>query len=210
MNYFQDFTLSFLKDGSKIHIKEENKGKFTESAKRAGESVQEHAHKVLNNPHATKLQKKRAQFAVNAKKWKAQDGMKINPYDAGNLTETMYKNFSFEDYGEPWHHYKFTIPEQLADKLGYLPDERGHRDDRVKLITHPSSPYRGKWKSLYQFDLTDFGMNNPNHTIFGLADGGQDPQAVVTYKGGIVLPEITVTPKSKYVMNPYDNRKFYL
>jgi hypothetical protein len=53
-------------------------------------------------------------------------------------------------------------------------------------------------------------MNNPNHTIFGLADGGQDPQAVVTYKGGIVLPEITVTPKSKYVMNPYDNRKFYL
>lgn len=58
------------KSGGSIHIKEKNKGKFTESAKRAGKSVQEHARDVVNNPKATKLQKKRAQFALNAKKWK--------------------------------------------------------------------------------------------------------------------------------------------
>lgn len=52
-----------------IHIKEKNRGKFTESAKRAGESVQEHAHNVLRNPDATETQRKRAQFAVNAKKF---------------------------------------------------------------------------------------------------------------------------------------------
>ena len=57
-----------------IKIKKKNRGKFTKAAKAAGESVQEHAHNVLNNPKATKLQKKRAQFAVNVKKWHHKDG----------------------------------------------------------------------------------------------------------------------------------------
>ena len=57
-----------------IKIKKKNRGKFTKAAKAAGESVQEHAHSILNNPKATKLQKKRAQFAVNAKKWHHKDG----------------------------------------------------------------------------------------------------------------------------------------
>lgn len=58
-----------LKKGGKIHIKKENRGKFTKSAKAAGRSVQEHARAVLNNPNATPLQKKRANFARNAAKW---------------------------------------------------------------------------------------------------------------------------------------------
>lgn len=57
------------KDGNKIHIKKKNRGKFTESANRAGQSVQEHARSVLNDPNATPLQKKRANFARNAAKW---------------------------------------------------------------------------------------------------------------------------------------------
>ena len=57
-----------------IHIKKKNKGKFTESAKKAGHSVQEHAKAVLNDPDATPLQKKRANFAKNAAKWKHEDG----------------------------------------------------------------------------------------------------------------------------------------
>ena len=36
---------------------------------KAGQSVQEHARSVLNNPNATPLQKKRANFARNAAKW---------------------------------------------------------------------------------------------------------------------------------------------
>ena len=59
--------IPFAKSG--IHIKKENRGKFTASAKAAGESVQEHANNVLKNPNATTLQKKRAIFAKNAKKW---------------------------------------------------------------------------------------------------------------------------------------------
>ena len=51
-----------------IKIKKKNRGKFTESAKRAGMSVQGYGSKVLNDPHATVLKKKRANFARNAKK----------------------------------------------------------------------------------------------------------------------------------------------
>ena len=71
----------FLKKGGKlkiksvigksgIHIKKKNEGKFTASAKAAGQSVQEHATSVLNDPNATALQKKRANFAKVAATWK--------------------------------------------------------------------------------------------------------------------------------------------
>lgn len=73
--------IPFFKKGSKIYIKKENRGKFTKSAKAAGESVQEHAAKVLSDPNATPLQRKRANFARNAAKWKYQEGgiLKISP-----------------------------------------------------------------------------------------------------------------------------------
>lgn len=61
--------LEIFKSGGKIHIKKKNRGKFTAAAKRAGQSVQEHARSVLNDPNATPLQKKRANFAIQAKRW---------------------------------------------------------------------------------------------------------------------------------------------
>lgn len=64
----KNLILSFKKGGG-IHIKKENRGKFTKSAKAAGHSVQEHAHVVMNNPNATALQRKRANFAIQAAKW---------------------------------------------------------------------------------------------------------------------------------------------
>ena len=138
------------------------------------------------------------------------EGGPINPYSAGSLVDAIYRNSKKEEYlGEPSHHYDLTISKEEADRLGYYPDERGHRDDRVKKPSHPTHPSRGKWNSFEEFELTDKGMDDPNYTLFGLNDGGQDPQAVMTYKGGIVLPEITVTPKESYIMNPYDNIKIF-
>jgi hypothetical protein len=67
-----------FKKGGEIHIKEKNRGKFTKSAKAAGESVQEHAAHVLSDPNATPLQKKRANFARNAAKWKHEDGGSVH------------------------------------------------------------------------------------------------------------------------------------
>ena len=68
----------FYKSGGPIKIKKKNRGKFTASAKAAGKSVQQHARDVVNNPNSTELQRKRAQFALNAKKWKHEDGGVIN------------------------------------------------------------------------------------------------------------------------------------
>lgn len=82
------------KNGSGIHIKKENRGKFTASAKRAGQSVQEHARSVLNNPNATPLQKKRANFARNAAKWKHKNGgviLRCNNIDGESFINLLRK-----------------------------------------------------------------------------------------------------------------------
>lgn len=62
------FDIPILANGSGIHIKKENKGKFTETKKRTGKSTEELTHS--KNP----LTRKRAIFAQNAKKWKHEDG----------------------------------------------------------------------------------------------------------------------------------------
>lgn len=56
--------IEMMKKGSKIYIKPENRGKFTETMKRTGKSAEELSHS--KNP----LTRKRAIFALNAKKWK--------------------------------------------------------------------------------------------------------------------------------------------
>ena len=54
--------IEYFKSGG-IHIKPENKGKFTKTKKRTGKSTEELTHS--KNP----LTRKRAIFAQNAKKW---------------------------------------------------------------------------------------------------------------------------------------------
>jgi hypothetical protein len=61
---------------SGINLNPANKGKFTASAKAAGQSVQQHASSVLANPNASGLEKKRANFAKNAAKWNHKGGAK--------------------------------------------------------------------------------------------------------------------------------------
>lgn len=73
------FGVPYLKKGSGIHIKDENKGKFTASAKAHGMGVQEFASKVLNNKEDySPTLVKRANFARNAKKFKHEEGSKIH------------------------------------------------------------------------------------------------------------------------------------
>ena len=125
------------------------------------------------------------------------------------LVDAIYQNNLREEYlGEPVHHYDFTQSEEWANAHGYYPDARGHRDDRVKKPAHPSHPSRGIWDG-DKFILTEVGIQNPNYTLFGLNDGGQDPQATLIYDNGVVLPEFTVTPKGNYIENPYDNIRIH-
>lgn len=75
-NLIQNF-----KKGGSIHIKKKNRGKFTESAKRAGMGVQEFAKHVLaNKEDYSSTQIKRANFARNSKKFKHKNGGIMIPY----------------------------------------------------------------------------------------------------------------------------------
>ena len=60
------------KDGG-IHIKPENRGKFTRLKERTGKSA------TWFKKHGTPEQKKMATFALNAKKWKHADGGEVEP-----------------------------------------------------------------------------------------------------------------------------------
>lgn len=66
--------IPILKKGG-IHIKKKNRGKFTESANRAGMGVQEFANHVLaNKDKYSPILVKRANFARNSKKFKHENG----------------------------------------------------------------------------------------------------------------------------------------
>lgn len=230
MEDLEVFGIPYLAKGSGIHIKKENRGKFTATKKRTGKTTEELTHS--KNP----LTRKRAIFAQNAKKWKHEDGGNVHKpnghrsildngwfktkdlkknhpltyqqggsFTTGALVDAIYDNGTEQKYGKG--NYNNFNPKLLSQ---LKPNENNHYDDIVKYKNHPTHPSRGKFnKSGTKFYMTDFGMKNPNLTLFGTADGDQDSQTTMIYKGGVVLPEITVTPTQKYIDNPYDQIKIY-
>ena len=74
-----------------IHIKPENRGKFTALKKRTGKSAS------WFKAHGTPAQKKMATFALNAKKWKHGNGGNLFNFGGGTLTGSNL------DYGMSWN-----------------------------------------------------------------------------------------------------------
>lgn len=67
-------------DGGGIHIKKENRGKFTAAAERAGKSVQAYASQILaDKGNYSPTLVKRANFARNAAKWHGYGGVLYGP-----------------------------------------------------------------------------------------------------------------------------------
>lgn len=83
--------LEFLKNGSGIHIKEKNKGKFTSycGGKVTDECIQKG--KNSSNPSI----RKRATFAANARKWKHKDGGILYIFQEGGKTSWWNKAINF-------------------------------------------------------------------------------------------------------------------
>ncbi len=74
LNFIPELISSYKKGGkSKIYIKPENRGKFTEYC--GGKVTQECISKGKNSPNPAI--RKRATFADNARKWKHKDGGKL-------------------------------------------------------------------------------------------------------------------------------------
>lgn len=79
-----------------IHIKKENRGKFTATKKRTGKSTEELTHS--KNP----VTRKRAIFAQNAKKWHhGKQFTRISDYTLLiNICEVVRRNFFDKLFGE--------------------------------------------------------------------------------------------------------------
>ena len=75
MDILEIMNVPYYKEGNTIHIKKENRGKFTRSAKEHNMEVQEFAIHVLNNKDKyNPTLVKRANFAKNSKKFKHAKG----------------------------------------------------------------------------------------------------------------------------------------
>ena len=86
--------------GGSIHIKPENRGKFTASANRAGMGVQEFAgHVLANKEDYSSTQVKRANFARNASKWKHAMGGNMYAWGGNPSNGTSY--FQYDEMGNP-------------------------------------------------------------------------------------------------------------
>lgn len=91
LNYYKDGgkmnTLQLLKNGSGIHIKKENKGKFTDycGGKVTSECISKGKHS--SNPAI----RKRATFAANARKWKHKYGGFVNGVSVLDSNSDAYK-----------------------------------------------------------------------------------------------------------------------
>lgn len=148
--------------------------------------------------------------------WGNQDLFKYRRYQNGGsfttgaLTDMIWNRDNFPNQVKYGNGNYNNVNTALFSK--YKPTGKDqHRDDRVKLINHPTYPKRGRFtKDGMKFYMSDFGMNNPNLTLFGAPDNYPDGQTTMIYKGGVVLPEITVTPTQRYIDNPYDQYKIYL
>lgn len=78
--------LNSLAEGGKIHIKPENRGKFTRLKERTGKSA------TWFKEHGTPAQRKMATFALNARKWKHDDGGGLYRKDEDLYTDTWEGN----------------------------------------------------------------------------------------------------------------------
>ena len=100
---YGDYPYASYTSGGKIHIKKENRGKFTEAANRAGKSIQAYASQILaNKEHYSPTLVKRANFARNASKWHAEGGpmdslddppFGYNPQNMNSIS-TLYSQYN--------------------------------------------------------------------------------------------------------------------
>jgi hypothetical protein len=98
---YGDYPYASYANGGKIHIKKENRGKFTEAANRAGKSVQAYASQILaNKEHYSPTLVKRANFARNASKWHADGGEIGDPKKMSKAQQDLYLKM-FEKFKTP-------------------------------------------------------------------------------------------------------------
>lgn len=155
--------LSEFKEGG-IHIKPENRGKFTAAADKAGMGVQEYARKVLaNKENYSPTLVKRANFARNAAKWHhAYGGYQLPQFGNGGpgrrtqklLDQTMFVPKTNEQMlaeSDMWDAYNNSdVPVTTNTSVPSNVPDQGFWDYAMSQSTLPRDPNSMDIKSLRQ------------------------------------------------------------
>jgi hypothetical protein len=184
-------------EGGSIHIKPENKGKFTSWAKSHGMGVQEAAsHVMANKEDYSSTIVKRANFAKNASKWKHQDGgtvkRSLNQYQNGgtyHLTSTQGQLNKFNNSGiqnnstmtgnnnsgQSSQGGNMTGPIQLGSMLGTMAIDQLPNNQITDIEGNPIGDYEGMGKSIGKGAMKGAGIGATIGSaipIVGTAVGG--------------------------------------
>lgn len=143
--------ISKYSDGTKIHIKEKNKGKFTEYCD--GEVTQNCIDKAKNSGNPTL--KKRAIFAENARSWKhAKGGQLIPKHQTGNTIEQKVQ----EAATAKKHYDKYNVATQSWDENGTV---YNMNLPEVKIVADSPETEANK-RVLLNHGYTQEDLENPN------------------------------------------------
>ena len=179
---------AYAAEGGPINIKKKNRGKFTESANRAGMGVQEFARHVLaNKDKYSSTLVKRANFARNAAGWKHALGGYIkdrdNMYDSLLESQTHGGDFSngvtFINNGGTHEQNPFEgVPMGVAPDgqpnlveegevlyNDYVFSNRLHPTDKELKESNLSKKYRGHTFALIAEDMSKESAERPNDPI---------------------------------------------
>lgn len=179
---------AYAADGGPINIKKKNRGKFTESASRAGMGVQEYARHILaNKDKYSSTLVKRANFARNAAGWKHALGGYIkdrdNMYDSLLESQTHGGDFSngvtFINNGGTHEQNPFEgVPMGVAPDgqpnlveegevlyNDYVFSNRLHPTDKELKESNLPKKYKGHTFALIAEDMSKESAERPNDPI---------------------------------------------
>lgn len=179
---------AYAADGGPINIKKKNRGKFTESASRAGMGVQEYARHILaNKDKYSSTLIKRANFARNAAGWKHALGGYIkdrdNMYDSLLESQTHGGDFSngvtFINNGGTHEQNPFEgVPMGVAPDgqpnlveegevlyNDYVFSNRLHPTDKELKESNLPKKYKGHTFALIAEDMSKESAERPNDPI---------------------------------------------
>jgi hypothetical protein len=161
----------FRAKGGKIHIKPENRGKFTALLKRTGKSAS------WFKEHGTPLQRKRATFALNARKWRHGDGGFLrNYFDEGGPYGDASMLYQYQEVPE---FYGGTIAPSVA--IAQLPSKFNGSQEAAR--RYAEGYLKGAKPVSEAMDMAGRKIFNTVDTVVGLTP---TPAGAISWLGHMV------------------------